>query len=511
MNANCYKIIFSKRLNALIVVGENATASKKSSGSRRSKGAMVRSFLGTGAFLGASLSFVAPVVLANPAANTLPIGGVVAQGRVSMSQMGNTLTIKQASDKAVVNWQSFDIGAEAKVKIEQPSATSSQLERISGNNATQIFGQLESNGQVVLVNPNGVVFGQDGSVSASSFTASTLDVADADFVAGKNNYAGKGQGGTIANHGNIKVAAGGYVALLGAKVSNDGKIVAPEGSVALGAAEAITVPVSNSGKIQLELSPEAINAAVTNSGNGVIVAEGGQVYLQAAALNDAAGKTSASVTQSGVVDVSGAQGGSVTILADEGQIKVDGNITANSTDATKKGGDIIIGRDTHTEKLAKSTDVSSATLESKEGFVETSGEALKSDNVNVKAGEWLIDPSDITISTAADSNVTGTSPADIVPSGATGTSSVVQVNTIQTAINAGTNVTIKTTNANNATGAGNITIANPLSFTNNSAQDATLSLIADNGITQNASITATGSKLVNVNMTANGNYWRYKQ
>ena len=131
MTANYYKIIFLKHLNALIVLGGNATVAKKSTGSIRSKGAMVRSFLRTGVFLGASLSFVTPVVLANPAANALLIGGVVPQSRVSMNQLGNTLTIKQASDKALVNWQGFDIGAEAKVKIDQSSAKSSQIESIS--------------------------------------------------------------------------------------------------------------------------------------------------------------------------------------------------------------------------------------------------------------------------------------------------------------------------------------------------------------------------------------------
>ncbi len=131
MNADYYKIIISKRLNTLIVLGGNATVAKKSTGSRRSKGAMVRLFLRTGVFLGTSLSFVTPVVLANPAANALPIGGGVPQSRVSMNQVGNTLTIKQVSDKAVVNWQSVDIGAEASVKIEQPSAKSSQIESIS--------------------------------------------------------------------------------------------------------------------------------------------------------------------------------------------------------------------------------------------------------------------------------------------------------------------------------------------------------------------------------------------
>jgi hypothetical protein len=196
-------------------------------------------------------------------------------------------------------------------------------------------------------------------------------------------------------------------------------------------------------------------------------------------------------------------------------IKVDGSITANSSGTdnqgqVRKGADIIIGRDEETHVLAKSTDVSGAKLESQGGFVETSGDHLDTNSIHVKAAQWLLDPSDITISTSNDSNVTGVSPADITPNGGTGTSSIVKVDTIQNAINAGTSVTIKTTNASNATGAGNITIANALSFDNQGPTDATLNLIADNGITQSAgaSITtqATSAKLVNINMTASGNY-----
>jgi hypothetical protein len=118
--------------------------------------------------------------------------------------------------------------------------------------------------------------------------------------------------------------------------------------------------------------------------------------VQAAALNDAV----ASIKQAGQIDTSGQQAGDVTILADQGTIKVDGSIIANSTDVANKGGNIIIGRDPVTAQLAKSTDVSGARLEAKQGFIETSGDYLKTDKVNVSAGEWLIDPNDITLSNA---------------------------------------------------------------------------------------------------------------
>ncbi|MEY3786128.1 MAG: Heme/hemopexin-binding protein precursor, partial [Pseudomonadota bacterium] len=288
MNNNLYKIIFSKRLNKLIVVGENAKSATKAPGvSSAKKGGSRFSARGLKALAGTlAFSLSTGMALADPAANALPSGAQVAQGDVSISQSpNNTLTINQTTDRAVVNWQSFDIGSAAAVNIVQPNSNSVQLDRVVGDNPSQIFGSLTSNGHVVLINPNGIVFGQDGSVNASGFTASTLNTSDSDFMSGNAHYSAKGANGSVVNHGTIQAASGGYVALLGATVSNDGKIVTPQGTTYLAAAETVTIPVSSSGKIKLELTPSAINAAVSNTGNGVIHAEGGHVFLQASAIN----------------------------------------------------------------------------------------------------------------------------------------------------------------------------------------------------------------------------------
>jgi filamentous hemagglutinin family protein len=513
MNKLRYKTIFSKRLGALVAVGEHAAGQGKATGLFVGAGLDKGCSRAAVCYIGAlTLSFaLVSMAWATPANTALPTGGQVAQGAAAISQSGANMAIHQSTTRAVVNWQSFDIGKDAKVNIVQPSAQAVLLNRVIGVAPSQIFGQMTANGQVVLVNPNGVTFGKDGSVSAAGLTASTLNTTDADFMAGHKRFTRDGATGEVLNQGTITAAPGGYVALLGASVSNEGKIVAPQGKVALGAAETITLPLYGSSRIKMELTPSAINAAVANQKGGSIVTEAGQVYLQAAAVGNAI----ASVMQSGGIDTSGAQGGAVHLLADGGRIKVDGSITANSTAAGNKGGDIVIGRDEVTGVLAKSTDVSGAQLQSKGGFVETSGHYLKTEGISVKAKEWLLDPTDITIV------ATGTATADTASITASGTttyedntavaSSEVLKSTIESAINGGTNVTIKTSNTTaGATGAGNITIATALAFNNTGATDATLSLIADNGITQNsgASITtnAASTKLVNVNMTANGNY-----
>jgi filamentous hemagglutinin family protein len=513
MNANCFKTVFSERLGCLIAVGEHACSQGKSSGEYSFGGAaFVASVLASASvFIGAlvlSQVFVG-LAWAQPAANALPTGAAVVQGAASLAQSANQLHITQSTQRAAINWQSFDIGAAAKVNVVQPNAQAVLLNRVVGQSPSQIFGKLQANGHVILVNPNGVLFGKDGSVNAGSFTASTLGITDANFMAGNMVYERNGSTAGVVNQGTIQVAPGGYVALLGASVSNEGKIIAPQGGVALGSAATVRVPVSGSGRVKLELKVADINASVSNTGQ--IVSQGGQVYMQALALNQAA----AQVIQSGSIDTSGEQGGAVHVLADGGTIKVDGSITSNSTGTDdkgqlRKGGDIVIGRDEETGVLARYTNVSSAKLESQRGFIETSGDHLRTEGVSVKAAQWLLDPSDIIISSAADSNVSGTSPADITPSGGDGSTSVVNFSTIQSAINAGTSVTIKTTNASNPSGAGNITIANALAFNNQGASDATLSLVADNGITQNAgaSITtnAASTRRVHISLTANGNH-----
>ncbi|PUE55266.1 two-partner secretion domain-containing protein [Limnohabitans parvus] len=512
MNARSYKTVFSKRLGTLVAVGEHASSQGKANGAGSgggAGGAGASATLGYIAALTASFAFVS-LAWAAPATNALPTSGTVVQGAASMSQTANQLNITQSTQRAAINWQSFDIGSQARVQVYQPNAQSVLLNRVVGATPSQIFGQMQANGHVILVNPNGVLFGKDGSVNAGGFTASTLNISDANFMAGNMVYERNGSTAGIVNQGNITTAPGGYVALLGAAVSNEGSIHTQGGSVVMGAGETIKVPVSGTGRIKLELTPAAINASVSNSGS--IVTEGGQVYMQALALNRAA----AQILQSGSIDTTGEKGGDVNVLADGGQIRVNGSITANSNNGTA-GGDIYIGRDKDTNVLAAVGNVSGATLESRGGFVETSGDWLGTKGVTVLANEWLLDPSDITISNATSSNVTGTNPADIVPTGGAGTSSVVNVGTIQTAINGGTSVTIKTTNSSNdtGTGAGNITIADELNLVNNSTENATLKLIADNGIFVNKKITgSTGTSssgttptgLVNIDMLAKGNF-----
>jgi filamentous hemagglutinin family protein len=187
MNSNLFKTVFSKRLGALVAVGEHASSQGKAKGGRG-----VGAFTLMGLLSAAGTYFVGPLLIsfalitlawASPAPNALPSGGQVAQGAAAISQSGANMAIHQSTSRAVINWQSFDIGKDAKVNIVQPNAQAVLLNRVTGVAPSQIFGQMSANGQVVLVNPNGVTFGKDGSVSAAGLTASTLNISDADFMA----------------------------------------------------------------------------------------------------------------------------------------------------------------------------------------------------------------------------------------------------------------------------------------------------------------------------------------
>ena len=507
MNKKSYKLIFSKRHNKIIAVGENASSISHSGARNHSKRGVV-SHISYVARLSVC-SFAALIALdgygsafAAPAVNALPAGASVAAGKVAISQSGNTLTVNQTTNQAIVNWNSFNIGANAKVNIVQPNASSVQLDRVTGNNPSQIFGQLTSNGQVILVNPNGIVFGKDGSVSASSFTASTLGISDANFLAGNYRYTRDGATGIIENNGSLQSSSGGYVALLGAQVTNNGKIIAPQGTAYLGAAEAITVPLSSSGKIKLELSPAAINTAVTNSSTGTIVAEGGQVFMQAAALNDVAATAVSTVTNSGAIDVSGAQAGNVAILTDYGNIKVDGSISANSTNPSNKGGNIIIGRDADTGVLSATSDVSGATLQAKGGFIETSGQYLKTDGVKITAKNWLLDPNNVEINSTSTANTAGDSvvlSSDIVNALSGGANVVISTGAVGVTNASATNLISPATITGTGTqGAGTIAVNSAIAGASNaviggSSASSTLTLSAASNITVGAIINTAGN------------------
>ncbi|HET9643581.1 MAG TPA: filamentous hemagglutinin N-terminal domain-containing protein, partial [Burkholderiaceae bacterium] len=196
-----YRLVWNERTGTFVAVPEGTRGRGK-----RSSGV-------AGALLAAGLAASGLSWAADPAPpNTLPQGGNVVSGQAALNAQGSRLDITQGSNRAAINWQSFNVGSQAQVKIQQPDARSVLLNRVIGADPSAIYGRLSANGQVLLVNPNGIVFGKGSQVDVGGIVASTLNIDDADFNTGRLNFKRSGNAGSIFNEGRISAAAGGYVA-----------------------------------------------------------------------------------------------------------------------------------------------------------------------------------------------------------------------------------------------------------------------------------------------------------
>ena len=430
-------------------------------------------------------------------AQALPTGGSVARGSATIGTPADgAMTVTQSSDRAIINWQSFSIGDGNRVDIRQPDARSVLLNRVTGETTSTIAGSLNANGQVFLINPNGIQITSTGTVRAAGFVASTLDIGDDDFMRG--DIVVTGRGGRVANAGTIAIVRGGYAALIGGQVDNSGLIHAPLGRVALGAGPRATLDLAGDGFLQVAL-PAADAGGIAMSGR--ISADGGSVILSAASAVDAArhivnltgvieargvGGTNGAVTLTGgdirlagaAIDVSGAGGGgSVRIggdrqgrgaLAHARTVEIDA-ATRIRADAigSGDGGDVTIWSDEAT-RFAGAISARGARKGSG-GQAEVSSAGLldyrgTADLTGVAFGTLLLDPYNITISSGADSNPDGFTP--------TGADSVINVATLTNAL-ALANVTVSTGAAGSAGArAGDITpsaLATPLHPTSRAA------------------------------------------
>src|SRR6266702_4931560 len=164
-----------------------------------------------------------------------PTGAQVVSGTVSVNApAAGQMNITQKTPKAIVNWNTFSIGANEGVTIAQPSAGAALLNRVMGNDPSVIAGRLQANGKVFLVNPAGVIFAPGSSVNVVSMVASTLNISNAYFLAGNYRFVGTSVA-PVSNAGTLTAGTGGTIALLGGSVSNSGTVSARLGTVALGA------------------------------------------------------------------------------------------------------------------------------------------------------------------------------------------------------------------------------------------------------------------------------------
>lgn len=238
------------------------------------------------------------------------------------------MQIDQASQRAIINWDSFSIGSGAHVNFSQPGAASVALNRVLGNDPSQIFGRLTANGQVFLANPAGVLFAPGASVEVGSLLATTLSISDQDFLNGVYRFQNAGGAASVVNKGNIKIATpNDYAALAGPRIENSGMIVAELGTVAFAAGDRVTLDMVGDALINVSVDQSALNASIVNS--GTIEANGGRVLMTARTANTLLDTV---INSSGVIRANRlAERDGEVVLDGNGRVDVAGIIEASGT------------------------------------------------------------------------------------------------------------------------------------------------------------------------------------
>ncbi|MCK5831952.1 MAG: filamentous hemagglutinin N-terminal domain-containing protein, partial [Methylococcales bacterium] len=295
-------------------------------------------------------------VLAVPIVNELPSGGQIVAGSGTISQTNNKLTLQQNSNRLITNWNTFNIGSRAEVNFQQPSGSSIALNRVTSQGASHIYGRLNANGQVFLINPSGVLFARGAQVDVGGIVASTLNISNENFLNGNIVFENNGHAGDILSQGEITALSGGYVALIAPRIQNEGDIKAPDGTVALGSGNKVTLNFASDNLINLTVDQGTIDALIENK--SLIQAQNGVVILSAKALDTV---TRSVVSNSGIIEATGAinKGGRILLTADEGSVSVLGTLDASSTN--NQGGEINLTADSILLKTSSQLNAKGAT------------------------------------------------------------------------------------------------------------------------------------------------------
>lgn len=384
---------------------------------------------------------LSPFALANPT------GGTVTAGAATITSTGSEVDINQTTDRAVINWGSFNIGSNETTQFIQPGTNSLTLNRVTtSGQVSTINGNLIANGHVLIINPNGVLIGSKGNVDVAGFVASSADIDDNTFMTASGamqfDKAGKASA-VVENRGHITISDAGLSLLVAPEVRNNGIIEGNLARLQMGAGDTFGVDFYGDGLLNLAVSTSGAKRMLTAENAGSLIANGGKVLMTAAAASDVVNSV---INTTGVIQARTLvnHGGEIILTAPGTSVTVDGTLDASAPD----GGD--------------------------GGFIETSGEHLTVANTahittNASAGQtgqWLIDPNDYKIA-ASGSDITGA--------------------TLSASLGS-TNVTILSSTGATA-GNGDIFVNDAVSWSANN----TLTLSAYRNINVNANITATGN------------------
>lgn len=276
------------------------------------------------------------------AQNVLPSGGTVVSGAASISQSGANQVINQTTGKAIINWQDFSIGAGNSVRVNQPNSASILLNRVIGGNPSNILGNLSSNGQIFLVNPFGVYFGAGATVDVGGLLATTLNIGNDDFMAGRfvfNRNSLSDARREVINQGVLKARDNGYIVLAGDYAANRGVIQARLGTAALASGNQMTLDIQGDDLIAVTVNEKTVAALSGVDNSGKIIADGGRAIMTASVARDL---TTAAVNNSGLIQAQTAveKNGEIYLSSDGGNTLNSGTLDASGKTAGQTGGTI---------------------------------------------------------------------------------------------------------------------------------------------------------------------------
>jgi filamentous hemagglutinin family protein len=317
----------------------------------------------------------------------------VTSGSARAVQSGNTLTVTQQSENAILNWQSFNIDSNGTVTFKQPDAAAVALNQIFQASPSKILGALNANGSIYLINQNGIVFGAGAQVNTGSLIASSLNITPA-ALNGILNAALNGSpafasfvdaNGNPLHSGPVQVAAGatlnagsgGQIMLFGPEVTNQGSISTNGGQVILAAGDSVYLAVSTDPNlrgllVEVGHGGTVTNAAATGAGGtvaGQISAGDGNVTLVGLIVNQL-GRISATTAVQ--------QNGSIYLLAQDGGSAITPLGSTVATLTASEAGTLTLGAGSHTDvtpDLASTATAVDATAQPKSQVV-LSGQAV---------------------------------------------------------------------------------------------------------------------------------------
>ena len=293
-------------------------------------------------------------------ASELPIGGIVKSGDAIINQGRDFIKVNQYTDKTIIDWSSFDVGQNKLVEFVQPRTQSQSLNRVLGSTPSTIAGRIKANGQIFLVNPNGILITENGLINTNSFSASTLDISNEDFKRGELSFvkqSGKA-GAVVTNNGSIAVKDGGFVALLGGAIDNGGVVTAHLSKVGFGAGEKVILNIGESEFLRVEIPTSnlktirdvngiKLSEIISVNNGGKVISYGGLVKLSVGTVRKTLRRV---INIRGLVQaksVSSSDTGKIIISGPD--VSLNGTVDVSSDVINVKGGDVNITSTSYTQ------------------------------------------------------------------------------------------------------------------------------------------------------------------